>query len=70
MGMFDYVHYPTKCKSCGETITEFQSKDGECILAHLKPTDVEQFYGNCPKCGEWHSFDVHVLVTPSRMPNY
>jgi len=56
MGMFDYVSYDLKC-DCGETFNNFQSKDGPCELRTLSPLQVDYFYGDCPHCGEYHSFD-------------
>lgn len=62
MGMFDYVVYPeTVCRTCGEPVTEYQSKDGECELKHLTPEqllfqsgeDEAFFYGYCDR--DWNT---------------
>ena len=57
MGMFDYVEYETKCPKCSETVTDFQSKDGPCVLKALKPKDVRRFYSSCDNCKEWLEYE-------------
>lgn len=56
MGMFDYVDFKMKCPGCGEEVAGFQSKDGNCYLETVKPTDVNNFYDACKKCGGWIEF--------------
>ena len=58
MGMFDYVEYDYNCKECGEPLSDFQSKDGDCELGTVQPSDVSEFYTSCDKCGSWHDFEV------------
>ena len=58
MGMFDTVKYKAPCWKCGEPITEFQSKDGECMLEIVTPKQVGNFYGSCYKCHAWNEYDV------------
>ena len=53
MGMFDTVIFSMSCPFCQEVIPDFQSKDGECTLSELKPSDVRSFYSSCPKCNAW-----------------
>jgi uncharacterized protein (UPF0212 family) len=53
MGMFDYVEYEAKCPKCGASITDWQSKDGDCLMDVLTPKDVRYFYTSCPVCGVW-----------------
>lgn len=74
MGMFDYVIYPeTKCRTCETSVTEYQSKAGECELQHLTPQqllaqsddEVTVFYGYCDL--DWNKkpypHDNHFIVT-------
>ena len=56
MGMFDYIKYKMKCPHCGKMITEFQSKDGDCMLGRLNFWEVEEFYNYCDECGTWIEF--------------
>lgn len=58
MGMFDYIKYKAPCRKCGFILTEWQSKDGECELATLEPSQVETFYGICPQCETWNRYKV------------
>jgi len=58
MGMFDYVRYEAECKECGEPLKDFQSKDHECLLNVLEPSQVDNFYTSCDKCKTWHNFEV------------
>lgn len=55
MGMFDNVNYTCPCSKCGHPVTNWQSKDGPCVLTHLEPADVKHFYGDCDICGTWHN---------------
>lgn len=54
--MFDYVRYEAPCKKCGKILTNWQSKDGECLLNHLEPREVERFYALCmdSSCWTWN----------------
>lgn len=56
MGMFDYVKYECECPACGDTVSDFQSKDGRCLLEHVAPSQVDHFYSSCDGCGVWISF--------------
>jgi len=58
MGMFDYVKYKAPCWKCGEEVTEFQSKDGDCYMQELSAKKVKRFYGSCLKCHAWQEYDV------------
>lgn len=58
MGMFDDVRYSAPCFKCGHTITGWQSKDGPCELLLIEPTEVNDFYGDCRKCGAFNYFKV------------
>lgn len=62
MGMYDHIAYTAPCPFCGEPLTRWQSKDGECELQHLTPPQLWkqsrrgrpiEFYDNCDKCGTW-----------------
>lgn len=56
--MFDWVDYEAKCWRCGEELTKFQSKDGDCLLNVLLPKQVTRFYDSCPKCRAWNEYRV------------
>ena len=51
MGMYDYVDFEAPCTNCGATVRGWQTKDGECFMATLKPSDVRNFYSSCIWCG-------------------
>lgn len=53
MGMYDDVKYETICPVCHAKVDGFQSKDGGCLLDLLKPSQVNNFYTHCQKCGCW-----------------
>ena len=62
MGMFDYVNVKLPCSTCGELITEFQSKDSDCELGNIHPCRVDCFYSSCDniKCsnrGTWVQYN-------------
>lgn len=56
MGMFDWVEFECPCPDCGETLTDFQTKDMMCGLDRLKPWEVNRFYAMCDKCDRWVEF--------------
>lgn len=58
MGMFDHVKYECSCPVCHNKVSDFQSKDGECLLDELEPFQVDYFYGTCGKCGCRLEFEV------------
>ena len=53
MGMFDYVDYTMDCPQCGKSVSDFQSKDGPCLMSTLTPLMVTHFYTSCDHCGAW-----------------
>ena len=54
MGMFDYISdFEIKCPKCGQMVTGFQSKDGECLLRNISYKDVDNFHSFCSNCGLW-----------------
>jgi hypothetical protein len=53
---FDRVDYKCKCPNCGEEVTEFQSKSGECDSRLLQAQDVNNFYSECDSCKTWIEF--------------
>lgn len=57
MGMFDYVNVEVPCPKCGETVKDFQSKSGPCLLDDLSPEEVTNFYSGCLSCGTWVEFN-------------
>jgi len=64
MGMFDIVEYTAKCKKCGAELEDgFQSKSGDCVLAHVEPKDVSDFYGWCFACKSMNYFKVNRTIT-------
>ena len=64
MGMFDYVHYPSKCPWCGAHVFEFQTKDGDCALDILDAGMVRTFYTDCPECHKWIEYEVEPPKNP------
>jgi len=62
MGMFDNIKFRMACPVCGRTMSNFQSKGGDCLMNMLSPKDVENFYSSCDTCNTWVEFD---LVTHS-----
>jgi hypothetical protein len=55
MGMYDNINFEMNCPKCGKLLSDFQSKDGPCILEMLEPDSVMNFYTSCD-CGEWVEF--------------
>ena len=55
--MFDYVNYKVKCPTCGKEISDFQSKDGGCMMDTLEPKDVCNFYALCHDCHTWIEYN-------------
>lgn len=60
MGMFDYVKYEAPCWKCGTSLTEFQSKDHNCVLQRVSVRKVRRFYTSCPSCKAWNEYKVKV----------
>ena len=57
MGMYDHINFTINCPNCGETLNNFQSKDGSCCLLTLELTEVNNFYDCCKKCKTWIEFN-------------
>lgn len=53
MGMFDEIEFSCDCPTCGDKVSDFQSKDGPCELLKLKPLQVSNFYAICRNCKTW-----------------
>lgn len=53
MGMFDWVDFEIDCPKCGEKVTGFQTKDTECVLKTVKPSQIRDFYSICDNCQIW-----------------
>ncbi|WP_367582337.1 hypothetical protein [Tsukamurella tyrosinosolvens] len=60
--MFDDIKFTMYCPMCGEEISGFQSKDGDCALSRLTPTELAAegdlqkgvtMYTSCEKCATW-----------------
>ncbi|MCL4866983.1 MAG: hypothetical protein KJZ47_13895 [Gemmatimonadales bacterium] len=71
MGMFDSVYLikPVPCPGCGHPTDDFQTKDADCILAHLSEADlaekgVDHFYTSCSKCHGWIAYHRRIKRTP------
>jgi len=60
MGMFDYVNYECDCPYCDTKLPDFQSKDAECLLRLIEPSEVENFYTMCDNCGAWVEFQYNM----------
>jgi len=58
MGMFDTVEFIGECRRCQTEITDWQSKDADCMLDMINPVEVNEFYGTCPKCQAMTYYDV------------
>jgi uncharacterized protein (DUF983 family) len=58
MGMFDLVEFDAVCDKCGNTLSDFQSKDGPCFMTTLHPREVKRFYTTCSNCNTWHEWEV------------
>ena len=58
--MFDYVKFKAMCWNCGESLDEFQTKDGDCNLRWILPKRIPSgsFYASCFKCKAWNEYDV------------
>ena len=57
MGMFDWiVGVPEMKCDCGKTLSDWQSKDGNCRLAEIHFNWVGKFYTSCDKCNKWWEF--------------
>ena len=60
MGMYDLVSYKDNCRRCNAELTGFQTKDTECMLETVHPSETRRFYTSCDKCDLWHEFLVVV----------
>lgn len=65
--MFDYVRFACYCPMCGTEVSNFQSKDGPCLLATLEWSQVQNFYAICDNCDTWIEFK---QVPPAPMPTH
>ena len=54
---FDRVDYKCKCPNCGEEVTKFQSKSGDCDDRLLQAQEVNNFYSECYSCKTWIEFN-------------
>ena len=53
MGMYDTVDFSYTCENCGSPLNEWQTKDGDCVLAGLHPSEAGNFYTMCLCCHAW-----------------
>ena len=58
MGMFDYVAFECDCPKCGERVSEFQSKDGKCLMQTVPYWTVSRFYTSCKACDTWIEYEL------------
>jgi hypothetical protein len=63
MGMFDYVQFEDTCPKCNQPLSDFQTKDNDCVLDTLHPQDIERFYTSCEHCNLWIEYKVHKTFT-------
>jgi predicted RNA-binding Zn-ribbon protein involved in translation (DUF1610 family) len=63
MGMYDTVNVDILCPACGEH-TIAQSKDGDCVLALVDPTELKWFKLYCNECGTRHLFIREGVTVP------
>ena len=54
--MFDNINFKCKCPLCKNEVSDFQSKDGACMLGILEFWEVRNFYASCRSCGLWIEF--------------
>ena len=66
MGMFDYVNFECVCPVCKSKVDGFQTKDGDCVLDVVEPTEVSNFYSSCGKCGCW----IDYTAKPVKLTNF
>lgn len=57
MGMYDYVAVCADCPNCGSALSDFQTKDSDCVMQHVYPGSIWNFYTSCGKCGTWVEFN-------------
>jgi ribosomal protein S27E len=59
MGMYDDINVDIKCPNCGgDTIA--QSKDGDCLINLIDPTEVSWFKIYCVDCRETTTYSREV----------
>ena len=66
MGMFDYVNYECTCPVCHNKVDGFQSKRGSCEMEKIEPSQVDNFYSSCGKCGCWIDFTAKEMTNFTR----
>jgi hypothetical protein len=72
MGMYDEITDvpPLPCRKCGTLVLNWQSKDAGCQLARIPYWEVGQFYAACPKCHEWHQYELKQPAIPRPLSDY
>lgn len=66
MGIFDYIKdFKCPCPSCGNEISEFQTKDGDVYLREVTFNSVTEFHQLCA-CGEWVEFNLKIKPVEDR----
>lgn len=62
MSLYDSVKFKANCWKCGKELSDFQTKDGECLMKLITPKEIGlgTFYSMCldQKCNAWNQFDV------------
>ena len=61
--MFDWVAFEMDCPKCCTPVRGFQSKDRDCNLEVLLPSQVRRFYSFCGSC------DCHIEFFDGKMIN-
>jgi len=56
MGMYDEVDYRMLCPTCEAELSDFQTKEGACVLGRLDWKRVGNFYTFCDNCKSWIEF--------------
>lgn len=58
MGLFNYVNHRMPCPTCGQMLTDFQTKDGDDLYMHtVEPFTVSNFYALCHQCRTWVEYN-------------
>lgn len=75
--MFDYVKYEADCLNCGQPLHDFQSKDGDRLLANLTPMELyiqssrgnakPVFYAYCEHCELFDNYNEFEVSHPSNI---
>ncbi len=70
--MFDTIIYEADCSNCGKPLSDFQSKDGACMLMELTPAElyaqgqrnvnpIFYAYCDCERPSNYNEFEISLL---------